>query len=129
MLLRRLFLLAGILRALARHGHGHGHGHDHDHNHAQTTFTSDPSVVSNQRFDYVRASSNSNIHASSQVNRIWLQIIAGGGLSGLVVANILSGEGYSVLVVECVVLCSLFDSECSESLAGLDLIPETRLTS
>jgi choline dehydrogenase-like flavoprotein len=45
----------------------------------QTTITSDPSVASNHQFDY---------------------IIAGGGLSGLVVANKLSGKGHRVLVVE-----------------------------
>jgi choline dehydrogenase len=46
---------------------------------AQTTITSDPSVASNHHFDY---------------------IVAGGGLSGLVVANKLSGKGFSVLVIE-----------------------------
>jgi choline dehydrogenase-like flavoprotein len=45
----------------------------------QTTITSDPSVASNHQFDY---------------------IVAGGGLSGLVVANKLSGRGHRVLVVE-----------------------------
>lgn len=45
----------------------------------QTTITGDASVADAQAFDY---------------------IIAGGGLTGLVVANKLSGAGYSVLVVE-----------------------------
>jgi heterodisulfide reductase subunit A-like polyferredoxin len=43
---------------------------------------------------------NSAIDVSSQINKIWLQIIAGGGLSGLVVGNKLSEKGYNVLVVE-----------------------------
>ncbi|KAL1664706.1 hypothetical protein GGF50DRAFT_54311 [Schizophyllum commune] len=45
----------------------------------QTTITGDSSVAADQAFDY---------------------IIAGGGLTGLVVANKLSAEGHSVLVVE-----------------------------
>lgn len=57
MLLRPLFFLAGFLRVLASRSDGqcHSHGHCHGRRHGQTTITSDPSVVSNQRFDYVRA--------------------------------------------------------------------------
>ncbi|KAL5522853.1 hypothetical protein ACEPAG_8871 [Sanghuangporus baumii] len=46
---------------------------------AATTITTDRSVAVNQTFDY---------------------IIVGGGLSGITVANKLSGEGYSVLIIE-----------------------------
>ncbi|KAM0747252.1 alcohol oxidase [Meredithblackwellia eburnea MCA 4105] len=57
----------------------------------QTLITNDTSVTSGKTFDYV---------------------IAGGGLSGLTVANKLSGKGYSVLVIE----------------AGLDLINNTNIS-
>ena len=90
MLLRPLFfLLARFLQVLATTNAT-----------AQTTITSDPSTVSNHHFDYVCTLGNSTNDVSSNIDRLQLQIIAGGGLSGLVVANKLSGKGYSVLVVE-----------------------------
>jgi hypothetical protein len=136
MLLRPLFFLAGFLRVLAdKHGHGHGHGHGDGHGHghghdAETTITSDPSVASNQNFDYVRTLGNSMNNACWHINQFWLQIIAGGGLSGLVVGNKLSKKGHTVLVVEYVSFAFVLSPlERTEFEVGLGLMPETRLIS
>lgn len=94
-MLHLLVLLAGFLQTLATTGAD-----------AQTTITSDPSVASNHHFDYVCTHRNLSNDISKNAYKFWLQIVAGGGLSGLVVANKLSGKGYSVLVVEYVCFVS-----------------------
>ena len=55
----------------------------------QTTITGDSSVAADQAFDYVRARVRRGAGELTST-----QIIAGGGLTGLVVANKLSAEGH-----------------------------------